>query len=398
MFAGGHDGSMIRYLLPVGIGALLTAALSAQTTHIVTGGGAALQNAVQIASPGDILDVQPGVYDAVVCTKGLRFELRPTAEVAAPGLTGNAVTLQGIPASEVAIVTGGLVRGIACLNCAGTVIFDQTVVVGTPGSFAPMRISGCTGPVVLDTTTFTANAGTNADGELHLTNSAQVSCRDCWLPHVRIENSQANFAASTISPIGAHTAGLHVVSGSALFQGGAILGAFPFSLPIPTAGVLMSGGTLDVTGGTQIQRRPWAPATQASIEGTGGALRLDPSVVVLGTPAIVGPMPVQSTPMPALTVATTATTLQATLTGRVGDVLVTFAGTPTAPFATPWGQAWLLPSDPVLDITILPPSGTTGFSRTFAAVPPYFVLSLQSVAIDPNGGLTIGAPVRLAWN
>ncbi|MCU0866925.1 MAG: hypothetical protein MUC36_24330 [Planctomycetes bacterium] len=389
---------MLGNLRPAGIVLLLTAALAAQTTHIVTGGGAALQNAVQTAAPGDILDVQPGLYGAVVCTKGLRFELQPTAEITAPGLTGNALTLQGLPANEVAIVTGGLVRGIACLQCAGTVIFDQTAVVGTPGSFAPMRISGCTGPVVFGATTFTATAGTNADGELHLINSAQVSCRDCWLPHVRIDNSQASFAASTISPIGVHTAGLHLVSGSALVQGGEILGAFPFSFPIPTAGVLMNGGTLEVTGSTQIQRRPWAPATQASIEGTGGALRLDPSVVVLGSPAIVGPMPVLSTPMPGLAVATAATTLQATLTGSAGDALVTFAGTATAPYATPWGQAWLLPSDPVLDITILPASGTASFSQTFAAVPPFFVLSLQSVAIDPSGGLTIGAPVRFAWN
>ena len=74
------------------------------------------------------------------------------------------------------------------------------------------------------------------------------------------------------------------------------------------------------------------------------------------------------------------------------------AGTATAPYSTPWGQAWLLPSDPVLDITILPASGTASFSRTFAAVPPFFVLSLQSVAIDPSSGLTIGAPVRFAWN
>ncbi len=38
----------------------LAAATPAQTTHIVSGGGAALQNAINAAAPGDILDVLPG--------------------------------------------------------------------------------------------------------------------------------------------------------------------------------------------------------------------------------------------------------------------------------------------------------------------------------------------------
>lgn len=391
-------GGMFGNLLRVAVCLPFAAAAAAQTTWLVTGGGAALQNAINAAVAGDTLDVAPGVYSAVSCSKGLLFRLQPTAQIDPPGLTGVALVLQNVPTNEVAIVTGGLVHGIRCIACAGTVIFDQTTITGTPGSFAPMQVSGCTGPVVFDATSFTDTAGANADGELHLVNSTQVSLRDCWLPHVRIDGSQVSFTDSTITPIGVHSAGLQLVSGSAQFQGGEIFGTFPFSLPIPTVGVQMQGGSLAVTGGARIQRRPWAPPTQHAIEGTAGSLQLDPSVTVSGSPAIVGPIVVANAPLPGIRATTAATTLNVTFAGAPGEALITFAGTPTAPYATPWGQAWLLPSDPVLDVTILPATGSGGFSRTFASVPPFFVLTLQSVAIGPTGGITIGAATRLCWN
>ncbi|MEO6598097.1 MAG: hypothetical protein ABIP94_25410 [Planctomycetota bacterium] len=57
--------------------------LAAQAT-IVSGGSAALQNAINAAVAGDELDVQPGSYTPVTCTKGIRITLQPGAEVGAP--------------------------------------------------------------------------------------------------------------------------------------------------------------------------------------------------------------------------------------------------------------------------------------------------------------------------
>lgn len=60
---------------------LLCLAALAQSTHIVQGGGNALQQAITAASPGDILDVQPAQYSPVTATRGLHLLLRAGTEV-----------------------------------------------------------------------------------------------------------------------------------------------------------------------------------------------------------------------------------------------------------------------------------------------------------------------------
>jgi hypothetical protein len=127
-------------------------------------------------------------------------------------------------------------------------------------------------------------------------------------------------------------------------------------------------------------------------------VRLDPSVTLVGSPPIVGPGTVLVAPIPSLDVAHTTATLTVTAVGQPGDVLVTFAGLVSPPYATPWGEAWVLPTDPILDGTLLPAAAATTFSRTFASVPPFVVLTLQSIAIAPASTLRIGVPTRFAWN
>jgi hypothetical protein len=108
-------GNGIRALsLLVATGALA----HAQTTHVVSGGGPALQNAIATAVAGDTLDVQPAINAGVTCTKGLRIRMQPGAQIgASPG--GVAVTFQAIPATDVAVLTGGVVNGVACHSCDG---------------------------------------------------------------------------------------------------------------------------------------------------------------------------------------------------------------------------------------------------------------------------------------
>jgi hypothetical protein len=40
----------------------------------------------------------------------------------------------------------------------------------------------------------------------------------------------------------------------------------------------------------------------------------------------------------------------------------------------------------------------SSFSRSFASVPPFVLLTLQPVALEPWVGLTLGAPTRFVWD
>lgn len=376
------------------------ASLVAQSTVVVSGGGAALQSAINLASPGDTLIVNAGIYTPVLCTRGLRLELQPGAEVGAPNSSTLAVRLQAIPASDTFVLTGGLVFGVGADACAGAIVVDRAELRGGPGPLVPPMVwNACTGPVVFDEVAFAPPAVT-AQGQLRISNCAQVSLRECHLPSLVLSGSRVALADCTVRPIGVASAvaGLHQTSGRVSICGGAISGSFLFSLPIPTAGIRIDTGELVLTGGALVQRASWLPVSGPSIEANGGIVRLDPSVTVLGTPPITGAGTVLTTPIPSLAVSHTATTMTVALAGGPGSALITFAGLPIAPYTTPWGDAWLLPTDPILDLVVLPASGTSSFARTFAAVPSWFVLTLQSVELSAAGALTIGAPVRFAWN
>jgi hypothetical protein len=279
-------------------------------------------------------------------------------------------------------------------------VFDGTSVRGVLSATAVSTVVSCTGPVVFDDVLFGPPplATAIAQGELHVTDSAHVSCRNSLLPLVSATNSNLALTASAIRSTGLATlGGLHVVSGTVWLQGGEVNGPIFYSFPIPFVAIRVDGGELVATGGAVI-RRNWLPSTLPAIETTGGSLRLDPSVVVTGTPPVVGPATVVTAPVPSLDVATTANTLVVSAKGVAGNVLVTFAGLPSAPWASPWGTAWVLPTDPILDVAVLPPSGFRVFNHTVASVPAFTVLTVESVALDPVGNLVLGAPARFAWN
>jgi len=99
----------------------------AQAT-IVSGGGAALQNAINAAVAGDELDVQPGTYTPVTCGKGIRITLRSGAEVGALFSTTVALLIAGVPATQTCVLAGGRVFGISVTQSSGTVVIDQTAV------------------------------------------------------------------------------------------------------------------------------------------------------------------------------------------------------------------------------------------------------------------------------
>ncbi len=374
------------------------AVLAAQTTWVVTGGLSGLQTAINNAAPGDILDVMPGFYWSVTCTKGIRIALRPGAEVGSLSSPTVSMQIASVPAQATCVVTGGKVFGISISQCAGTVVVDGVIVEYFTAN-TPMAIQGCSGPVVFDGVNHHSGGGALARGHIQIANCAQVSFTTCQPAYMTVANSSVSLTDSFLSPFGVGM-GLHQQSGNVTVNGGRITGApVPWFVPM-APGIRLDQGTLTLAGGAIIEPSPvpGGPIAQApGILTTGGAIRRDPSVVVLSL-GITGPASINTTPVPSLAVTHAATTMNVTVRGEPGSAVVTFAGLPIPAYATPWGEAWLLPTDPILNVTLMPLTWTSTFTHSFAAVPPFFALVLQPVALRPNGNLVVGAPVRFAWN
>ena len=376
---------------------LLASVALAQTTHVVSGGGAALQLAIHAAAPGDILDVMPGSYTPVTATRALRISLRSGAAVIVPSQSTfvSAITVSSLPAGEVFVVEGGTVAGITASACAGAIVCNRFANSFGIWGGAFSRIDACTGPVVfqdVDTqSTF---------GQLFILDSAQVSFVSCALPWVSVTNSNATFADIDIHPYGG-VEGMRIVSGSVSITDSRIYGGLAASWPYVDAAILLQGGDVVVTGTTRLSASPPSPlGIKPAIETSGGTVRIDPAVVLIGTPPISGPAVVTFAPIPSLAVARLpgSTNFTVSPTTSPNDLVFTLIGLPAPPLALPWGDAWLDPANPILDVTIAPPSGTWSFTRSLAAVPPLLVLVVQSAALSPAGTIAVSPPVRFVWD
>lgn len=251
------------------------------------------------------------------------------------------------------------------------------------------------GPIVFDQVDFTFVV--LANGDLHFDGCPDVTFRECVLPRLRCAASRVALQDCTTQGYG--TGGrLHLVSGSLAVAGGYTTGARTVFFSVAQPAIRVDGGELLLAGNAVIEALHFPAQPAPGIATTSGLIRRAPSVVVTGTPPITGPATALTSPLPSLSVSHTATTVNVTLRGQPGDLLLTLAGPPTSPYPTPWGDAWLLPSDPILDVSVLPAGGSSAFSMSFPAVPSFFLLTLQSVAIDAAGGLQIGLPSRWSWN
>lgn len=374
---------------------LLGGALAAQATWVVSGGGTALQNAINTAAPGDVLDVQPGSYTAVTCSKGLRIALHSGAQITTVSAATTAMTVTNLPASETFQVDGGIVAGIAASQCTGTIVVDGVSVQ----LFAVFPFTACSGPIVFDGVSY-PTIPPYTSGHLQFSNCPQVTFRDSAVPQLTITASRVVLQNCTVRPYGFSAPGVSLVSGALTIAGGYTTGSAAVFFSIARPAIRIDAGELVLTGGAVVEALQYlaVSATAPGILANGGTIRRDPSASVIGTPPIIGPATVLATPTPSLAVTHTATTMSVTASGQAGDFLLTFAGLMAPPFPTPWGDAWLSPADPILDISQVQASGTIGFTRTFTTVPPFVLLTLQPVAISPAGALQVGAPTRFAWN
>lgn len=117
---------MLLRSLCLGLCALLLAAPLRADTIVVDADGdiTTIQGAIDVASPGDLIEVVVGVYDGFVLNRGLTILLTPTTEVVSPILIAN------LPASEIAALRSGMLGEIDLRDCAGTVLIDGSVVFG----------------------------------------------------------------------------------------------------------------------------------------------------------------------------------------------------------------------------------------------------------------------------
>lgn len=382
----------------------LALVLPAQTTHVVQGGGAALQQAINAAAPGDVLDVLPASYTSVIATRGLRIVLRPGAVVTSPIPQTDAVRISAVPAGEALVLTGGTVQGVVIAGCSGAVVCARVTIDGNFGG-TQIAIDNCTGPVAF----FQGAPATPwpTIGACSIANCRQVSFASCRLPRTTVTASNVAMADVVITPYGGswptgNAPSLRIVSGTVAITGGTIHGGVAASLPYRESGVRLEQGELTVTGAANIRETqdPFSPGSVPAIETTGGSVRLDPSVTLVGTPPIGGPAIVTFAVVPSLAIARApgSTGFQATVAAEPGALAFTLLGLPMPPLALTWGAAWLDPASPIVDVAVMPATGMRTFGSTLAGAPPFLVLVVQSATLSPAGTIAVGAPVRFVWD
>lgn len=387
--------------------AVATVALcaTAQTTHVVQGGGAALQTAIASAAPGDILDVMPGSYSSITVARGIRIQLRSGAEITAPFLsTVPAVSVTGLPRGEACVIAGGRVHGVAATGCAGAVVCDSVQLHDAVDRIL-LTCTACTGPMVFHQVA--TNAVVPSFGAVTFTDCAQVSCTTARLPRTTVTNSFVTLTDVTMRPYGGSfqtgtMPTLHVRSGHVSITGGRIDGGVAASWPFHESGIQLDQGEVVLTGGALVQESPpfFSPLTVPAINTAGGRLRIDPSVTLVGTPAIAGPAAVVFATTPGLEVlrAAGSVSYQVTLRGEPNSLAFTLIGLPQPALPSPFGVLWLDPMSPILDVTTMPAGGATTFSRAHTNVPPFLTLALQSATLSPTASIAVSPPVRFVWN
>ncbi|HEX5053270.1 MAG TPA: hypothetical protein VFZ65_15955 [Planctomycetota bacterium] len=380
---------------------LLASVLPAQVVIPVMGGGAALQQAVLAASPGDILDVHPGNYSSVTVTRGLRLLLQPGVQIVGGPYTVS-LTISAIPAGETLVVAGGRLQGISALGCAGTVVWDGIYIL--ENFFDVSWIDGCTGPVACQGVQ--GGASYFAQSRIQVRDCSQVSFHGGTLPSVRVTNSTVTFHGVVI-PKHNTASGLAIDSGSVSIAGGSMAGGNFFSLPVELPGISMTQGTLVLTDGALIIAEtywhafyPSSPGVSA-IEAGSGTVVLDPSVSFVtwpGTSGVSGGANVTNRSVPSLAMLRQPGAFHLALRAEPGSVLFTAWNLPLPAIHLPFGELWLDPASPVLAVTAMPASGRAVVSGSLPVAPPFQVLVAQSLAWTAAGELLLGVPDRVVWD
>jgi hypothetical protein len=340
--------------------------LAAQQTIIVSGGGFALNQAIAAASPGDLLIVRAGNYVpawsdrgvSILCDPGVIFE----------SAFGPSLGARGIPVGQTFLLRGGTIQfighagGPVVQSCQGAVRFEDLVHNQPP-------------------------IGAISD-------SANVSFRNCHLSHVEVRNS-------TVALHGCNGVGrifesaLLIRSGNVTISGGSFTGGgqAPFSA-MPA--IVLEAGLVTITGdsNTTIAAAGGTSGSVPAIATTGGTIVLDPSVTLRGnaSPAVTGPAFVDVVRVPYASVQLDPSLLRASIFAEPSALSAALLSWSVPPLPTPFGTLWVHALASVVDFGVVPAGGVRTLQLTVPPLASALPIILQPASLGVNGRIVLGAP------
>lgn len=354
------------------------AALCAQQTIIVQGGGQAYDQALLAANHGDTLIVRAGRYQSSTATKGVTVLCDPGVEFGL-GLGWFPIGATNLPAGTNFVFRGGRIAfqmnfsDVAVTNCAGNVVFEGLV---------------------------------DDDGlGISISNCASVAFHRCRFDKATIRDSSLALSECTISGSWA-VPSLELIDSEVAIAGGSIRGKDGFqSLFPPQPGIGLFGGTLTIAGdaNTVITAGngvgfPPPPAITASV----GELRIDPAVQLVSSApsAIAGGATVRVLPIPSVAASPVASgrPFTASVHAEVGSDTWLLASWLVAPVAFPFGTLWVSPAGPMVDRGIVPPGGYRSWSIVVPALPRGTAVVFQPISVRTTGELVIGTPTVVVFD
>lgn len=363
-----------------------TAPTTAQQTWTVGLGGqfTTLQPAIDAASPGDTILVEPGLYPQAVVDKGIRI-LGSGSTLQPSGSVGIALSARHLPAGQTLVVRG------------------LRTTIGHAGIQFDFEIHDCAGEVVLE--------DCNLLYALEVARSAKVTLRDVSVgtgsieifdSTVSLSGCRAQGAALPVFALGLRCENSDVIATDCDFTGGgaSILG----NAPAPAA--LLDGGSLTLAGATVMRAGLGSglsgPTPIAAIETTAGALIVDPSVTLepnSGGPRIGGAVTPQLRPVAVLRGTVDQQILQLVLTAPGASTTWVLGATPRGlPLPTPFGSLWIPPLHAPLIIGATPDAlGRVVRSLSVAGIPAGMPFVFQG-ALVRNGALELSTPLTRTLN
>ncbi len=384
---------------------LLVATSPAQATRFVSGGGAALNQAIQQAAPGDRLVVAAALYDPLLADRGLLIECDPGVRLDAN--FGSQSRIANVPAGQQFTLRGAtflgspLVISLQIDSCAGTVIVENATF-DSQARLTGIAVNACAW-VLFDSPRFPGSVpgSNNPWGGPHATSSSMV-VRDCpscppvgglW-SHLVFENVHVTetYNASSL-----------VARNSTVFVRG---GTFPgsnfniglYSLP----GIELDNSQLSITGSARATSGNGGLGLQGAIEGVNSTLRIDPAVV-LGAPGqpIQGTVTVHREVLPWQVFSRplrSGTPFTVDVHGAPQDIVYLMFDLPGPVLPFPLGSLWIDAASPLFDVVPIPAGGVTRLTFLMPPLPSALPLVFQSVRLGVSGEVAVGAPTAVVVN
>ena len=344
----------------------LASALSAQT--IVSGGGTAMQLAINAASLGDTLLVQAGDYFpitidfglTVICEPGARFLNTPADP---------SVNILSLPVGQTVRWFGG-----------------EMAAAQPNGEF---RVFFCDGVVA-------------AEGILSenciVNDSPQTSFTNCvFTERTLVDRSTVTFTSCTLQRhqfcAGATCSSLEIQDGTATLVDSTVIGP-PGLAPIfpASAGIYINVGTVRLAGpGTSVSSGGNPIIPPIVVNGGFGSIEMDPAVLVNGTPSGAAPT-VMTIPSTATTGGASGAVVPFTSYSEVGSLSVTLVGLLSPRLPTPFGEVWLMPPAITVLVGVVPANGSLSGSIVVPATAYAQAVTFHNVALLTGGNLVIGPP------